>query len=194
MYNTIRRIFNVATYGFLNMEVIGEENIPEKGPFIVACNHASNFDPPLLGTAMRHHLIHFMAKEELFRNPVMGWFLRYVHTFPVHRGRIDRKAVMESFKVLKMVRFWGFSRKGSGLEAVSSAPFMKALPASPSRPRFPFCRQLSSIRNFCRKDGARSSHFWKTDHGSGRKSLGSRRSHGLFRRNSRFYRGYAKSV
>ena len=71
MYNTIRRIFNVATYGFLNMEVIGEENIPEKGPFIVACNHASNFDPPLLGTAMRHHLIHFMAKEELFRNPVM---------------------------------------------------------------------------------------------------------------------------
>ena len=69
MYNTIRRIFNVATYGFLNMEVIGEENIPEKGPFIVACNHASNFDPPLLGTAMRHHLIHFMAKEELFRNP-----------------------------------------------------------------------------------------------------------------------------
>lgn len=72
MYNTIRRIFNVATYGFLNMEVIGEENIPEKGPFIVACNHASNFDPPLLGTAMRHHLIHFMAKEELFRNPVMA--------------------------------------------------------------------------------------------------------------------------
>ena len=57
MYNTIRRIFNVATYGFLDMEVIGEENIPEKGPFIVACNHASNFDPPLLGTAMRHHLI-----------------------------------------------------------------------------------------------------------------------------------------
>lgn len=151
MYNTIRRIFNVATYGFLDMEVIGEENIPEKGPFIVACNHASNFDPPLLGTAMRHHLIHFMAKEELFRNPVMGWFLRYVHTFPVHRGRIDRKAVMESFKVLKMVRFWGFSRKGSGPEAARSAPFMRALPVSPLRPRCPCCRQPSSIRNFCRK-------------------------------------------
>ncbi|WP_444318168.1 lysophospholipid acyltransferase family protein, partial [Megasphaera sp.] len=100
-YGVIRKIFNVATYGVLGMEVIGEENIPEKGPFLVVCNHASNFDPPLLGTAMRHHLIHFMAKEELFRNPLMGWFLRYVHTFPVHRGHIDRKAGIESFRVLK---------------------------------------------------------------------------------------------
>lgn len=71
-YGVIRKIFNVATYGVLGMEVIGEENIPEKGPFLVVCNHASNFDPPLLGTAMRHHLIHFMAKEELFRNPLMA--------------------------------------------------------------------------------------------------------------------------
>ena len=123
MYNTIRRIFNVATYGFLDMEVIGEENIPEKGPFIVACNHASNFDPPLLGTAMRHHLIHFMAKEELFRNPVMGWFLRYVHTFPVHRGRIDRKAVMESFKVLKNGAVLGIFPEGKRTRGGSVGPF-----------------------------------------------------------------------
>lgn len=123
MYNTIRRIFNVATYGFLNMEVIGEENIPEKGPFIVACNHASNFDPPLLGTAMRHHLIHFMAKEELFRNPVMGWFLRYVHTFPVHRGRIDRKAVMESFKVLKGGAVLGIFPEGKRTRGGFVGPF-----------------------------------------------------------------------
>lgn len=100
-YNIIRRIFNLGTYGLLGMEVIGEENIPEKGPFILICNHASNFDPPLLGTAVRHHVIRFMAKEELFRNPLMGWFLRYVHTFPVHRGRIDRQAVIDSFKALK---------------------------------------------------------------------------------------------
>jgi len=104
MYNTIRRIFNVATYGFLNMEVIGEENIPEKGPFIVACNHASNFDPPLLGTAMRHHLIHFMAKEELFRNPVMGWF-------------------MESFKVLKGGAVLGIFPEGKRTRGGFVGPF-----------------------------------------------------------------------
>ena len=37
-YGMIRKIFNVATYGVLGMEVIGEENIPEKGPFLVVCN------------------------------------------------------------------------------------------------------------------------------------------------------------
>lgn len=150
-YGMIRKIFNLATYGALGMEVIGEENIPEKGPFIVVCNHASNFDPPLLGTAMRRHLIHFMAKEELFRNPLMGWFLRYVHTFPVHRGHIDRKAVIESFRVLKSGEVLGISRKGSGRGAAKSALSMKALPVSPSRPASRSCRRRSSIRNFCRK-------------------------------------------
>ena len=151
MYNTIRRIFNVATYGFLDMEVIGEENIPEKGPFIVACNHASNFDPPLLGTAMRHHLIHFMAKEELFRNPVMGWFLRYVHTFPVHRGRIDRKAVMESFKVLKNGAVLGIFPEGKRTRGGSVGPFHEGFAGIAIKAKCRCCRQPSSIRNFCRK-------------------------------------------
>lgn len=122
-YGMIRKIFNLATYGALGMEVIGEENIPEKGPFIVVCNHASNFDPPLLGTAMRRHLIHFMAKEELFRNPLMGWFLRYVHTFPVHRGHIDRKAVIESFRVLKSGEVLGIFPEGKRTRGGKVGPF-----------------------------------------------------------------------
>ncbi|MCH4178241.1 MAG: 1-acyl-sn-glycerol-3-phosphate acyltransferase [Megasphaera sp.] len=100
-YAVIRRIFNFVTYTLIGMQVIGTDNIPESGPLLLVSNHASYFDPPLIGTAMRHRLIHFMAKEELFRNPVMGWFLRYMHTFPVHRGRIDRQAVVESFRVLR---------------------------------------------------------------------------------------------
>ena len=54
-----------------------------------------------------------MAKEELFRNPLMNWFLRYVHTFPVHRGRIDRRAVMESFRVLKQGEVLGIFPEGT---------------------------------------------------------------------------------
>ncbi len=100
-YWIIRRIFNFVTYTLIGMKVYGEEHIPAKGPFIIVCNHASYFDPPLVGTAVRHHLIHFMAKEELFRNPFMNWFLRYVHTFPVRRGRIDKEAVIQAFRVVK---------------------------------------------------------------------------------------------
>lgn len=112
-YKIIRCIFNFVTYTLIGMKVYGEENIPEKGPFIVVCNHASYFDPPLLGTAMRHHLIHFMAKEELFHNPLMNWFLRYMNTFPVHRGRIDRKAIVESFRVLKQGEILGIFPEGT---------------------------------------------------------------------------------
>ncbi|WP_293989299.1 1-acyl-sn-glycerol-3-phosphate acyltransferase [uncultured Megasphaera sp.] len=122
-YSAIRKIFNAATYGVLGMEVIGEENIPKEGPFIVVCNHASNFDPPLLGTAMRHRLIYFMAKEELFHNPLMAWFLRYVHTFPVHRGRIDRQAVIESFKTLKGGHVLGIFPEGKRTRGGKVGPF-----------------------------------------------------------------------
>ena len=112
-YKIIRWIFNFVTYTLIGMKVYGEEHIPDKGPFIIVCNHASYFDPPLVGTAVRHHLIHFMAKEELFRNPLMNWFLRYVHTFPVHRGRIDRRAIMESFRVLKQGEVLGIFPEGT---------------------------------------------------------------------------------
>lgn len=112
-YKIIRWIFNFVTYTLIGMKVYGEEHIPDKGPFIIVCNHASYFDPPLVGTAVRHHLINFMAKEELFRNPLMNWFLRYVHTFPVHRGRIDRRAVMESFRVLKQGEVLGIFPEGT---------------------------------------------------------------------------------
>ncbi|WP_301859468.1 1-acyl-sn-glycerol-3-phosphate acyltransferase [uncultured Megasphaera sp.] len=112
-YGLIRRIFNFVTYTLIGLQVVGEEHIPQKGPFIVVCNHASYFDPPLLGTAMRHHLIHFMAKEELFRNPIMNWFLRYMNTFPVRRGTIDRRAVIESFRVLKKGEVLGIFPEGT---------------------------------------------------------------------------------
>ena len=136
-YGVIRKIFNVVTYGVLGMEVIGEENIPEKGPFLVVCNHASNFDPPLLGTAMRHHLIHFMAKEELFRNPLMGWFLRYVGTFPVHRGRVDRKALVEALRVLKQGCVLGIFPEGTSRDQGKLGKFHEGMAAIAIRAQVP---------------------------------------------------------
>ena len=128
-YEFIRHIFNILTYGILRMEVIGEENIPAKGPFIMASNHASNFDPPLVGTAMRHHLIHFMAKEELFHNPILGGFLRYVRTFPVRRGHIDRKAVVEAIRVVKSGGVLGIFPEGKRCMHGKLLPFHEGMAA-----------------------------------------------------------------
>lgn len=113
VFAIIRSIFNFVTYGLIGMKVSGTEHLPKTGAFILVANHASYFDPPLIGTAVRHRLIHFMAKEELFHNPVMNWFLRLVHTFPVRRGRIDSEAIKESFRVLKNGEVLGIFPEGT---------------------------------------------------------------------------------
>lgn len=128
-YGVIRALFNLVTYLFLHMKVYGEENLPKTGAFIMASNHASYFDPPLVGTAVRHRLIHFMAKEELFRNPIMGWFLRYVKTFPVHRGRVDRKAVAEALRVLKNGEVLGIFPEGTSKCQGTLGPFHEGMAA-----------------------------------------------------------------
>jgi len=108
-----RSIFNLVTFTWLGLNVVGAENVPETGAVILASNHASNFDPPLVGTAVRQRLIHFMAKEELFHNPIMNWFLHYMNTFPVHRGHVDRKALVEALRVLKSGEILGIFPEGT---------------------------------------------------------------------------------
>ena len=78
----------------------GVENIPTEGAVIVAPNHKSNFDPPLIGICSPR-IIHYMAKEELFEKPILAPILRFFGTFPVKRGSIDRKAIRQAMNEIK---------------------------------------------------------------------------------------------
>lgn len=78
----------------------GKENIPAEGAVIIAPNHKSNFDPPAIGVCSPR-IIHYMAKEELFKNPVFAAVIRYFGTFPVKRGSVDRAAIRQALAVLK---------------------------------------------------------------------------------------------
>ena len=80
--------------------VEGRENIPKDKNFIVASNHTSNFDPPLLGVATKLPLT-YMAKEELFRNKFFGWLIRKLGAFPISRGGNDIGAIKTAFRLLK---------------------------------------------------------------------------------------------
>jgi 1-acyl-sn-glycerol-3-phosphate acyltransferase len=66
-------------------EISGRENIPAEGGVIIAPNHKSVADPPLAGSAMKRPL-HFMAKEELFSIPVLGYLIKQTNAFPVARA------------------------------------------------------------------------------------------------------------
>jgi 1-acyl-sn-glycerol-3-phosphate acyltransferase len=62
----------------------GSQHIPAEGPFILASNHASLMDPPLVGSACPRP-ISYLARESLFKNPLGGWILRSVGCVPVDR-------------------------------------------------------------------------------------------------------------
>jgi 1-acyl-sn-glycerol-3-phosphate acyltransferase len=90
-----RALFSLLT----RCEVRGRENIPAQGPLLVVANHLNLTDPPLLGVSLGRESI-FMAKEELFRSPLIAYFVGNFGAFPVHRGKLDRKALRQAQQVL----------------------------------------------------------------------------------------------
>ena len=78
----------------------GKENIPENTGVIISPNHISFFDPPLTGCFMDKDL-HFMAKQELFDVPVLGFLIKRTNAFPVKRGMQDMSAFRNAFSLLE---------------------------------------------------------------------------------------------
>lgn len=76
----------------LAMKRFGVENIPKTGPIIVASNHQSYLDPPLIGVTVNRE-VHFFAKKELFDIPLLNWWIRSLNAIPVRRGVFDPQAL-----------------------------------------------------------------------------------------------------
>lgn len=78
--------------------VVGHDNVPERGGAVIASNHLSFLDPPVVGSALRRRTYYF-AKAELFV-PVFGWIIRKCYALPVERGGADTTAAKEAIKLL----------------------------------------------------------------------------------------------
>lgn len=83
------------TSRYFGIKSVGTENIPPTDPFIVVSNHASNLDPYIIGYTSPKREVGFMAKEELFKVPVLGWIIRHCGAFPVRRGIMDEAAIQK---------------------------------------------------------------------------------------------------
>ncbi len=94
------------------IEVIGKENIPKEQGVLLCSNHIHNFDPIVVGISAPRP-IYFMAKEEIFRVPVLGSIVRKCNAFPVKRGMSDREALRKGMSVLKEGHVLGLFPEGT---------------------------------------------------------------------------------
>jgi 1-acyl-sn-glycerol-3-phosphate acyltransferase len=81
-------------------EVVGTENIPTSGPFLIASNHASHLDPPLVGSQIARQM-RFFARKTLWSNRVARWWLDNVETIPVDRDSGDVAAIRRVLQALQ---------------------------------------------------------------------------------------------
>jgi 1-acyl-sn-glycerol-3-phosphate acyltransferase len=92
-------VIRVLAKILLKLEVVGLENVPPRGPLILAITHTNFLDPALAGAVMPREVV-VMSKIENFRHPFLGIIVRLYGAFPVRRGEMDRQAIRRSLEVL----------------------------------------------------------------------------------------------
>jgi 1-acyl-sn-glycerol-3-phosphate acyltransferase len=85
---------------FCRPRVTGVEQLPRQGPLLLASNHVSVLDPPMIGS-MAPRPLQFMAKAELFRIPLLGPLIRRLNAHPVERDGADAGALRHALLLLR---------------------------------------------------------------------------------------------
>lgn len=91
-YVFFQGLFFILSTLLFRLKVEGRSYIPREGGVILAANHLSYLDPAIIGCCIKRRVC-YMAKEELFRHPVLRFFIKRWQAFPVKRGGMDLKAL-----------------------------------------------------------------------------------------------------
>ncbi len=116
-YNTVYKLLSGVIKKLYRVEVIGAENEPDEGPFIVAANHLSNHDVVVLAACMKHQ-VRYIAKAELFKIPLLAQLIKALGAFPVKRGAGDVGAIKTTVALLEEGNVVGFFPQGHRYKGV----------------------------------------------------------------------------
>lgn len=111
-YRFFRMLFRTLFTAVFRWQVIGSQHIPKEGAVILCCNHISNWDPPLLGAGIERQ-VHFMAKDTLFKIPILSYFIKKFGAYPVKRGAGDKAAIRTTLEILKAGKVIGIFPEGT---------------------------------------------------------------------------------
>ncbi len=102
IWKTARLIAEPLFKHAFGLRVEGKENLPDKGVFIVAPNHRTYWDPPLVAAAMYPYEAYFLAKEEVWtETPWFGVFATHLHAIPIRRQSGGKDAIKRALNILK---------------------------------------------------------------------------------------------
>jgi 1-acyl-sn-glycerol-3-phosphate acyltransferase len=99
VYDAVRILVTPIAMGPYRTWALGTEHVPKSGPVVLAPNHFSNMDHFFLGVYIRRK-VQFMAKSQLFSNPVLNYIFRVGGVFPVRRGYADEEAFKTAHTIL----------------------------------------------------------------------------------------------
>ena len=111
-FRVIYALFAWIVKLIFRIKVANAQNEPVEDGYIVCANHISATDPIMLCYAFRKHQVHFMAKKELFKIPVLSWLIRTLGAFPIDRGGNDVGAIKNAVGIVESGRVLGVFPQG----------------------------------------------------------------------------------
>ncbi|MGN1329171.1 MAG: lysophospholipid acyltransferase family protein [Eubacterium sp.] len=123
LYNFIKVVFGPLFKLLYKIEFKGLENVPEdNSKYIVAINHTCALDPIFVASPKKVPPLHFMAKVELFSNPLVAWFMTHMYAFPVKRGKGDTTAIDYGVKILEEGHVMAICPEGKRIKDKDGVP------------------------------------------------------------------------
>ncbi|MDR0396825.1 MAG: 1-acyl-sn-glycerol-3-phosphate acyltransferase [Oscillospiraceae bacterium] len=123
LYKALRFVARALIAPFFGLTVDGIERVPGGGRFILICNHISAWDPIMLAVAVKRREVCFMAKENLFKFPPVGWLLKRVNVIRVSRTGANLSAMRAALARLKEGRCVGIFPEGHRYKTGGIHPF-----------------------------------------------------------------------
>ena len=111
-YQIVKVIVSLILRILARIEIVGVENVPPKGPYIVICNHLGRFDPPLLLIALPVRMI-VLAASKYQNHPIFGPLLSSMGAIYVRRGEVDRQALRACRDALERGGILGMAPEGT---------------------------------------------------------------------------------
>src|SRR4051794_22553869 len=95
-------LFNALARGFYDYRVVGKERLSSvPGGALLVCNHASFFDPPLIGVAFDQEEIHYLARKSLMSNRLAAIVYDAWNSIPVDQDKPDMSGLKAVIRTLK---------------------------------------------------------------------------------------------